>query len=230
MLEELGVAKVFTPGATTGEITGWVAERVRRPVLTARAGLSSGRSTSSTIRTRCPLCRASRNRIRRRGDPPRQQRSARAEGHRRHPEADLVEQPGVVELADQVAAADDPDVPVARGRDQLVVHRSDVAAHVVDVDPGDAGQVAVAEHPDRPVVVELLPLLGVLGEVPVERPLVRRGAHHQRPDPADEVVPAAVVLAVGHLEEPVEGVVLVGDEAVERASGEVHDPGHVRRR
>jgi methylmalonyl-CoA mutase, C-terminal domain len=26
VLEELGVARVFTPGATTGEITGWVAE------------------------------------------------------------------------------------------------------------------------------------------------------------------------------------------------------------
>jgi len=26
-LEEIGVAKIFTPGATTGEITGWVAER-----------------------------------------------------------------------------------------------------------------------------------------------------------------------------------------------------------
>jgi methylmalonyl-CoA mutase C-terminal domain/subunit len=26
VLQELGVAKVFTPGATTGEITGWVAE------------------------------------------------------------------------------------------------------------------------------------------------------------------------------------------------------------
>jgi len=26
LLEELGVAKVFTPGATTGEISGWVAE------------------------------------------------------------------------------------------------------------------------------------------------------------------------------------------------------------
>ncbi len=26
LLEELGVAKVFTPGASTGEITGWVAE------------------------------------------------------------------------------------------------------------------------------------------------------------------------------------------------------------
>jgi methylmalonyl-CoA mutase C-terminal domain/subunit len=25
-LEELGVAKIFTPGATTGEITAWVAE------------------------------------------------------------------------------------------------------------------------------------------------------------------------------------------------------------
>lgn len=26
-LEAMGVAKIFTPGATTGEITGWVAER-----------------------------------------------------------------------------------------------------------------------------------------------------------------------------------------------------------
>lgn len=26
LLEQLGVAKVFTPGATTGQITGWVAE------------------------------------------------------------------------------------------------------------------------------------------------------------------------------------------------------------
>jgi methylmalonyl-CoA mutase, C-terminal domain len=26
VLEEIGVAKVFTPGATTGEITGWVSE------------------------------------------------------------------------------------------------------------------------------------------------------------------------------------------------------------
>jgi methylmalonyl-CoA mutase C-terminal domain/subunit len=27
LLEEIGVAKVFTPGATTSDITGWVAER-----------------------------------------------------------------------------------------------------------------------------------------------------------------------------------------------------------
>ncbi len=28
LLEEMGVAKIFTPGATTGEITGWVAENL----------------------------------------------------------------------------------------------------------------------------------------------------------------------------------------------------------
>jgi methylmalonyl-CoA mutase C-terminal domain/subunit len=32
MLEELGVAKVFTPGATTGEITGWVSATFAEPV------------------------------------------------------------------------------------------------------------------------------------------------------------------------------------------------------
>ena len=31
VLEELGVAKVFTPGATTGEITGWVSEAFAEP-------------------------------------------------------------------------------------------------------------------------------------------------------------------------------------------------------
>ena len=31
VLEEMGVAKVFTPGATTGEITGWVAEAFAEP-------------------------------------------------------------------------------------------------------------------------------------------------------------------------------------------------------
>jgi methylmalonyl-CoA mutase C-terminal domain/subunit len=31
VLEEIGVAKVFTPGATTGEITGWVADAFAEP-------------------------------------------------------------------------------------------------------------------------------------------------------------------------------------------------------
>jgi methylmalonyl-CoA mutase C-terminal domain/subunit len=32
ILQEIGVAKVFTPGATTGEISGWVAEQFAEPV------------------------------------------------------------------------------------------------------------------------------------------------------------------------------------------------------
>jgi methylmalonyl-CoA mutase C-terminal domain/subunit len=32
VLQELGVAKVFTPGATTGEISGWVAEHFAEAV------------------------------------------------------------------------------------------------------------------------------------------------------------------------------------------------------
>ena len=32
VLEKIGVAKVFTPGATTGEISGWVAEQFAEPV------------------------------------------------------------------------------------------------------------------------------------------------------------------------------------------------------
>ena len=35
VLEALGVAKVFTPGATTHEITGWVAERFAEPAADA---------------------------------------------------------------------------------------------------------------------------------------------------------------------------------------------------
>jgi methylmalonyl-CoA mutase, C-terminal domain len=31
VLEEIGVAKVFTPGATTSDITGWVAEHFKEP-------------------------------------------------------------------------------------------------------------------------------------------------------------------------------------------------------
>ena len=70
----------------------------------------------------------------------------------------------------------------------------------------------------------------MVGEVAFVGPAVRRGTHHERTDVADEGVPAAVVLGVWHLEQPVQGVVLVGEEAVERAGGEVHHAAHVLRR
>src|SRR3954447_13162852 len=38
LLEELGVAKVFTPGATTGEITSWVSDAFAEPAEVSEAG------------------------------------------------------------------------------------------------------------------------------------------------------------------------------------------------
>ena len=35
VLQEIGVAKVFTPGATTGEITGWVASHFAEDAATS---------------------------------------------------------------------------------------------------------------------------------------------------------------------------------------------------
>ena len=64
--------------------------------------------------------------------PPRQERPAGAEGHRRDVGDDLVEQPGVGELAGEVAAADDPDVLAAGRRDHLLVDRAHVVAHEGD--------------------------------------------------------------------------------------------------
>ena len=58
-----------------------------------------------------------------------------------------------MELADQVAAADEPDVAAVGGRDHLGVHRGDVALHEADVGAGDRGELAVAEDPGRPVGV-----------------------------------------------------------------------------
>ena len=47
VLEEIGVAKVFTPGATTGEITGWVADGLRRARLRPAASRGRRRARSA---------------------------------------------------------------------------------------------------------------------------------------------------------------------------------------
>ena len=56
-------------------------------------------------------------------EPPRQERPAAPERHRRDVGDHLVEQSGVGELTGEVSPADDPDVLAAGGRDQLGVHR-----------------------------------------------------------------------------------------------------------
>src|SRR6188474_2574884 len=49
VLQEVGVAKVFTPGATTGEITGWVAEHFwEQSTACHRQARPRQRLTSST--------------------------------------------------------------------------------------------------------------------------------------------------------------------------------------
>ena len=68
------------------------------------------------------------------------------EEHRGDAEQDLVQQAGVVELADQVTAADHPDVRPGRGRHHLVVHRR-LARNEPEVDAGDRREVAVGEDP-----------------------------------------------------------------------------------
>ena len=162
-----------------------------------------------------------------RGDAPRQHRRTGPEEDRAQPDPDLVEVAGVVVLADEVPAADQPDVALARRGHDLVDGPGHVAAHEVQVDARHRRQVPVGEHPAGPVLVVALPLLGVREQVVVgEHPLVGRRPHHHRADAPDELVPGPVVRVAGHLEEPVERVVVIGDEPVQRGGGEVDDPGH----
>ena len=89
--------------------------------------------------------------------------------------------------------------------------------HELDPRSGTAVSSPAREDPARQVV-RPLPLRRVLvGELVLEDPLVRRRAHRERADPGDELVvvegPSAVLVP---REEPVERVVRVRDEAVER--------------
>ena len=129
VLEELGVAKVFTPGAPrprspAGSPSTSPSASPRR--LTSRRSAPAGRSGTPRGRRRSEVIRRGSSGARLRGSPA-------------YAELDLVEQPGVVELTHQVTAADDPQVLAVHGRDHLVVHRRDVALDEVDVDARDAG-------------------------------------------------------------------------------------------
>ena len=59
--------------------------------------------------------------------------SSGAQHHWGQAQPHLVEQPGVVELADQVAAPEHPGVAVTHRGNDLVVHRADLAGHHPDV-------------------------------------------------------------------------------------------------
>ena len=60
----------------------------------------------------------------------------------------LVQQPGIVELAHKIAAADKPDVSALCSRTHPLVDRPNIASHKPDVCAGDRVQVAGGEDPD----------------------------------------------------------------------------------
>src|SRR5215204_945648 len=153
----------------------------------------------------------------RRREPPRQQGRPGSERHRRDAEPDLIERLSVGELADEVAAADEPNVPAARSLGHLRVHGPDVALYEGEVRSGDRGQVSVSEHPAGPLAVVGTPLLGILVRAVVgQDPLVGRGAHRHRAHVGHELLELAPrVGAAVDEEQPVERVLLVRDEAVE---------------
>jgi hypothetical protein len=107
------------------------------------------------------------------------------------------------------------------------VHGRDVTTDELDVRVGHDLKVAMREDPARDVVGPL-PLGRVLAlELVVEDPLVGRRAHRQSADLGDEVAVVPVPLLVPPArEQPVERVVRIGDEAVERRRGVVLGKAH----
>src|SRR5512132_1689026 len=157
------------------------------------------------------------------GEPAGEERSPAPERHRRDADEDLVEEPMVGELPDEVAAADEPDVLVGGCSRHLLVRRYDVALDELDPRSGNRRERPVREDPARRISVVAAPLIGLLQQVVVlEDPLVRGRAHRRGPDLGEECAEGilALLLAVD-LEEPVEGVVLVGDESVQGRCGVV---------
>ena len=159
-------------------------------------------------------------------DPPRQERRAGAERDRRVLHPDLVQQTRVVELPDEVTAADQPDVLAAGRRGHLLVHGCDVVGGEPNVALG-LGELAVGEHPARDLVTPR-------PRVVVQDPLVGRGTHRHRPHVRDEGVIGHRPLAVDVAgDQPAQRAVGVGNEAVKTATGVVlrrHAAQSARRR
>ena len=74
--------------------------------------------------------------------------------------------------------------------------------------PGMRGRVAVRQDPGRPITV--VPAIGILAE----DELIGGRTHHERPDVSQEVVVRLAERVEAELQQPVEPVVLVGDETV----------------
>ncbi len=152
-----------------------------------------------------------------------------AQGDRGDVDDHLVQQAEVGELAGEVAAADHPDVPVAGGGDQVCVHLRDRGRGDAHVRAGPRGHLVVGEDPAGLGVGPRLGLRTRCVVAGAEHPLVGVRAHAQRADAGDEgrVVERAVLADVAG-QQPVQRVVVGGDEAVEGRRGVEHGLGHGR--
>ncbi len=120
-------------------------------------------------------------------EPARQQRRPGAEGHWRHAQNDLVEQPMIVEHPDELAASGEPYVFALRGHDHRRVHGPDITADEVDLRARDWRSIAVREDPGWGVAIPRAPFPRLVEEVLVfEHPLVTGRAHTERADVGKE--------------------------------------------
>ncbi len=148
--------------------------------------------------------------------PAGQKRGACTEHDRGDVHDHLVEQARIRELAREVAAADDPYVLPSSGLNHLGVYVRDFGARERDRRAGHRCRLTVREHPSRDLVRPAPLLARLFRELVLEDPLIGGRPHCESADAGDEVRvverPFAILIA---REQPVERVVLVGDEPVQ---------------
>lgn len=151
---------------------------------------------------------------------PREQWLARAERHGADRDDDLVEQPSVVELSDQVAAADKPEILAASGRGHGCMNWVDCSLDKSDVRARNRREGTSCKDPQRlPVGPSLFRGCPELDHVP-EHPLIRAGAHCQGTYTLNEPRVAGVA-NIAKLKEPFKGVIDGRDESVKAGRGVV---------
>src|SRR6476660_91067 len=131
----------------------------------------------------------------------------------------------VDELTDKIAAADQPHIAAACRSQHLLVHGAHVARREADVGTRHGGQLTVAEDPAAPPTVGPAPGLVQQLFVP-EYPLVGGRAHGQRADLSVELVIQITGCRLSlrssfGLEQPVQRVARIGNEAVKTGGREV---------
>lgn len=152
---------------------------------------------------------------------PRQQRGAAPEGHRcvLHPE--LVQQPRVGELPGEVSPADHPQILATRRVEHRAVDVEDVGTRHADISPLRHREITMRQHPRG---LRVRPAALLMAHDPLERGC----PHHQR---ADALLKAGVRHRTVHVDvlaqQPVQGMLGSGDEAVQAGRGEVVS-GHTR--